>query len=175
MGFVDANTLMRLRNWPLVSPNEFFFWIPPEAVIKERGWILNSHTSPCWIPVSSFAIRSLNVYLVLGIVWNPRFTINSWNSNVETSKIIFCSSELLPVPVVKFTKNRDRFSRRCPFLVNEISIRLQVQTVLLIRTTNVEETTFSIFKSLEPPKKYWLIKKTVWKIELTFWFPWVFI
>jgi len=83
-------------------------------------------------------------------VWNPRFTINSWNSNVETSKIIFCSSELFPVPVVKFTKNRDRFSRRCPFLVNEISIRLQVQTVLLIRTTNVEETAFSIFKSLEP-------------------------
>lgn len=124
MCFVNTHALLGLRNWSLVRPLEFLLRIPPETIVEESLWILDCHARPCRVPVLSLTGRSLDVYLIFGIMWDPRFSIYSWKRDVEASKIIFSDSELFTVPVVELAENRKRFGTGGPLLEGDVTIGL---------------------------------------------------
>lgn len=153
MCLVNSHALLWLSNGSLVSPLELFLRIPPEAIIQKGRWVLNSHAGPSRVSVSPFSIWSFNIDLVLGAVRNSWFSIDSRDRDVEASKVILSCPKFFPIPLVEFSENRNRISTWCPLLVDDVAIWLNVETILLVRSSDIDETALGIFKNLKPSKK----------------------
>lgn len=153
MCLVNSHALLWLSNGSLVSPLELFLRIPPEAIIQKSRWVLNCHASPRRVSVSLFSIWSFNIDLVLGFVRNSWFSIDSRDRDVEASKVILSCPKFIPIPCVEFAENRNRISTWCPLLVDDVAIWLNVETILLVGSSDIDETALGIFKNLKPSKK----------------------
>jgi len=150
MCLVNSHALLWLSNGSLVSPLELFLRIPPEAIIQKGRWVLNCHAGPRRVSVSPFSIWSFNIDLVLGAVRNSWFSIDSRDRDVEASKVILSCPKFFPIPLVEFAENRNRISTWCPLLVDDVAIWLNVETILLVRSSDIDETALGIFKNLKP-------------------------
>jgi len=67
MGFVYLYALIDkfILDGTFVLPLELFLWVPKDAVVKIRLWVLNSIPGPSRVPVSFLAVRTFNLDLVL--------------------------------------------------------------------------------------------------------------
>ena len=114
------------------------WWVPEHAIVKECIGVLNLIGAPSRVPIHSVAIGSLNIDLVLLLMFYSWCSIRtSRNGQSKRTKFVFLGSEFFPVPTIEVTKDCDTLGSGSPLFVMDITIRLYIQSILLIRSANI--------------------------------------
>lgn len=81
-------------------------------------------------------------------------------SDTKASEFIPFSSELPSVPAIKISENGEASRSRAPLHELNVVVGLQVEAKLLVRSSNVFETSLSALENVEPPVKMNELKNT---------------
>ena len=150
MRLINSSTFITCIDSVWMSPHELLFWVPEHAV-EMTITLLHLHSGPCWVSVHPAVIGSLDLNLILSHMRNSLGAIwISLNECFETTKVIFLANYLSAFPVIKFSENAHVFCSWSPLHKWEIIIFLQFETELLVRSSNIFNTSFSRLENIKP-------------------------
>ena len=156
MWLVNSYTLFPLwLDWVDMLPNMlvFFFWVPENAI--EQNISLNLVSCPSWVSIHPAAVCSFNVDLILCVMFNSWTTIfKCLQGDGEAPKIISLAMEFTSIPSVKISMNSHSFCSWTPLHECDIIIWLQLKTKLLVRSSKLQNTTFSSLENVKPPTDF---------------------
>lgn len=133
-----------------MSPHKLLWWVP-ELAVEMTISLLNLHCRPSWVSVHPAVIGSLDLNLILSSMRNSWAAIRiSLDDTLKTTEVIFLANKFSAFPVIEFSKNAHVLCSWCPLHKGEIIIFLQLKTKLIVRSSNIFDTSFSRLEDIQP-------------------------
>lgn len=132
----------------------FLGWWVPEYAVKETWFSLQLPFGPGWISVHFVIISSDDLQFVFHLMFNSWGTVwQCFDSECKATKVVLLGPELVPVPPVEVSEDWDSFGSWCPFQKCDITIWLFLEAILIVRSSNLINTTLCSLENVEPSIK----------------------